>query len=263
MVLALVLAGANARAEPACRVAGDASAAIVEVTKRFEITLDDGRTIRLAGLAPPRPDFVGSATAEAARAAATAEWAGRPVLVKALAGPDRWGRTPALLEPVEGGADVGSRLLALGAAVVGDSREGGAGGADCPAARLAAEMAARKAGVGLWSESYYGVQQAADRDGLLARAGTFALVEGTVRRVGTGRLRLYLDFGAGRDGFSVTVTTRMIRAFEAAGMDLRGLTGRRLRVRGVVETYEGRDGAAPRMELSGPGALELLDGGAP
>lgn len=263
MGLVLLLGAAGARAEPLCLAAGEASAAIAGITERFEVALDDGRLIRLAGLAPARPDFIASAQARALRAAAGADWEGRPVVVQPLGGPDRWGRTPALLAPVEGGADVATRLLAQGAGLVGDAREGGAGGPDCPAARRAAERAAREAGVGLWSEAYYGVQQATDRAGLLARAGTFALVEGTVRRVGTGRLRLYLDFGAGRDGFSVTATTRMIRAFEAAGVDVRGLTGRRVRARGVIEVYESRDGAAPRLELAGPGAIELLDEGAP
>lgn len=261
--LLLCLAAASpAPAQAGCAALGDESAAVAAFTEHFELRLDDGRLIRLAGLAPLPPDFLARPAGAAARAAAQAEWLGRPVVVATLGPPDRWGRAPALLAPVEGGDDVATWLLAQGAAIVGDAREAAPGGPDCPAARLAAERAAREAGAGLWSEAYYAVQQAQDRAGLIARAGSFALVEGTVRRVGTGRLRLYLDF-AGPDGFSVTATTRTNRAFEAAGMDLRALKGRRLRVRGVLELHAGRFGEAPRMEIAGPGALELLDGAQP
>lgn len=257
-----VCAAGAVQAEPACRATGEDSAAVVAVTARFEVTLDDGRLARLVGLAAPAPDFLGGALAVRLREAADRAWRGRPVIVQASGPPDRWGRAPALLAPVEGGDDLATWLLGQGAALVGDAREGGVGGPDCPVARLSAERRAREAGVGLWSEAYYGVQRAEDRDGLLARGGSFALVEGTVRRVGTGRLRLYLDFGAGRDGFSVSATTRVIRAFEAAGTNLRALAGRRVRVRGLIDIYAGRDGDVPRMDLVGPGALEPLEGGA-
>lgn len=260
--LASVLAG-SAQAGPVCAATGQDSAAIAAITQRFEARLDDGRAIRLLGLAPTPADFVVGPQAGALKARIEAEWIGRPVVVQALGGVDRWGRTAAIAQPVEGGPDLAAALLRLGAAQVGDAREGGVGGPDCPAARLEAESVAREAGVGLWSGAYYGVLRAQDRAGLIARAGSFALVEGTVRRVGTGRLRLYLDFGTGADDFSVTATTRSIRAFEAAGVTLRGLAGRRLRVRGVLEIFIGRAGPSPRMEIAGPGALEIIDGGAP
>ena len=250
---AALVAAPGARAE--CRIESEDTAAVAEVTGRFEFRLDDGRLVRLAGLAPAA-EFVGSALAARLRGEAQAAWGGRPVFVRALGGADRWGRIPAALAPVEGGAEVAAALLAAGAGRVGDAREGAA---ECAAARLEAERTARETGAGLWSDAYYAPQQAEDRAGLLARAGSFALVEGTVRRVGTGRLRLYLDF-AGRDGFSVTATMRTIRAFDAAGTDVRALTGRRLRARGLIEVYAGPRGEAPRMELTGPGALELLDG---
>ena len=259
LIAAALFAATAARAQ--CPVDSDDSAAVADVTERFEFRLDDGRLARLAGLAPAPADFLGSALAARLRAEAQAVWVGRPVVVRSLGGADRWGRVPAALAPVEGGADVGVALLAAGAARVGDAREGTQEGAPaCAAARLAGERTAREAGAGLWSDAYYAPQRAEDRAGLLGRAGSFALVEGTVRRVGAGRVRLYLDFG-GRDGFSVTATTRTIRAFEAAGTDLRALTGRRLRVRGLIEVYAGPRGESPRMELTGPGALELLDGG--
>jgi hypothetical protein len=269
-LIGAALAGAlasSARAEPVCAAAGRDSAAIAAITQRFEAQLDDGRLIRLAGLAPTPGDFAVGPQAGALKARIEAEWVGRPVVVQALGGADRWGRIPAIAQPVEGGPDLAAALLRLGAVQVGDAREGGIGGPECPAARLAAEAVAREAGVGLWSGAYYGVLRAQDRAGLIARAGSFALVEGTVRRVGTGRLRLYLDFGTGADDFSVTATTRSIRAFEAAGVTLRALAGRRLRVRGVLEIFAGRAGGAsrlsPRMEIAGPGALEIIDGEAP
>lgn len=254
---------------PACRAQGEDSAAIAAVTERFEIALDDGRLARPAGLAPAPPGFIATAESAALRRAAAARLVGTPVIVKPLAARDRWGRIVALLSPVDGGPEAGLTLLGLGAGRIADANEGAAGDPLCPQARRDAEASARKAGAGLWSDAYYAVSSADDRAGLLARAGQFALVEGTIRRVGAGRQRIFLDFANERDGFSVTATLRSVRAFEAAGIALRTLAGRRVRVRGVIEPFTARARAdrpaatSPRMEIASPGALDLLDAAAP
>lgn len=261
----VLLSGAAVAGDAVCLAQGDDSAAVAAVTERFEIALDDGRLVRPAGLAPAPPGFTATPQAAALRQAAAERIVGAPVIVQALGPRDRWGRTVAMLSPVDGGPEAGLTLLGLGAARIGDAREGGAGGPLCPQARRDAEAVARKAGIGLWSDAYYGVQSADDRAGLLARAGQFVLVEGTIRRVGTGRALLYLDFANGRDGFSVTATLRSVRAFEAAGIALRTLAGRRVRVRGVIEPFVSRArgdrpaALSPRIEIAGPGALDLLD----
>jgi hypothetical protein len=65
----------------------------------------------------------------------------------------------------------------------------------------------------------------------------------------------YLNFGRNwtRD-FAVTVSKRMVASFEAAGLALKSLENRRIRVRGWVETRGG-----PRIEALRVGQIELAD----
>ena len=78
LITALALCLAAARAGAACVAQGEESAAVVAVTERLELRLDNGRTIRLAALAPLPPDFPASAAGASARDAVAAEWIGRP-----------------------------------------------------------------------------------------------------------------------------------------------------------------------------------------
>lgn len=240
-----------------CRPAEGAPAATIRaVTDRFEFALDDGRLARAAALAPAPPDFPATAAGRATQAALAARLVGRAARLEPLGPGDRWGRVPALLF-LEGaaGEEAGALALSLGAARLADWRAAGR----CAAAQLAAEAAARRAGLGLWSDPYYSVLAAGDRAGLAQRAGQFVLVEGRVRRIGTGRRRYFLDFGPRRDDFTVTVDRRAAQSFQAAGAGVQTLAGARLRVRGLLErSAEG----APRLEAAGPGQIERLDAGA-
>lgn len=256
LALALALA-ARAAGAAECRPGEGAGAAtIVAVTERFEFALDDGRLARAAGLAPAPPDFPATAAGRAAQAALAARLAGRAARLEPLGPADRWGRIPALIFPEDAGEqEAGALALSLGAGRLADARAAGR----CAAAQLAAEAGARAAGLGLWSDPYYAVLAAGDRAGLAQRAGQFVLVEGRVRRVGTGRRRYFLDFGPRRDDFTVTVDRRAAQSFEAAGAGVGTLAGARLRVRGLLElSPEG----APRLEASGPGQIERLPAGA-
>lgn len=227
------------------------AATIVAVTERMEFALDDGRLARAAGLAPAPADFVGGPAGEAARAGLQAAVAGRPLAVETLGPRDRWGRAPALLffQDAAGG-EAGAAALEQGAARVGDAREAGR----CGPARLAAEARGRAAGLGLWADPYYAVVAADDKAGLALRVGQFVVVEGRVRRVGAGRQRHYLDFGQRRDDFTVTVVKRAATSFQTSGVAIPALAGARVRVRGLLE-----GAPAPRMDLAGPGALEVLE----
>jgi hypothetical protein len=66
----------------------------------------------------------------------------------------------------------------------------------------------------------------------------------------------YLNFGRNwTRGFAVTISRRMIAAFEAAGMAPKSLENRRIRVRGWVEARQG-----PRIEVLQVGQIEMLGG---
>ena len=89
---------------------------------------------------------------------------------------------------------------------------------------------------------------------ILARIGRFTLVEGKVLSVRQAGATTYLNFGRNwtRD-FAVTISRRMMRAFEAAGLVPKSLENRRIRVRGLVEARTG-----PRIEVLRVGQIEML-----
>lgn len=199
-----------------------------------EPVLADGRAVRLAGLTP--------------LAASSVFPEGAARLSVLARGTDRWGRIAGVLVPGEGGwaESVNLALLRHGKAFAlpGDLP------ADCFADARAAESEARAARRGIWAGDP--VVQATDLDALRAREGRFAIVAGTVRSVRQGRRQVFLNFGTfGTERFSVAVALARLDAFKAAGIDLPGLRGRPVELRGVV-------GAGPSMEIQSPEALAVL-----
>jgi hypothetical protein len=82
------------------------------------------------------------------------------------------------------------------------------------------------------------------------------VVEGKVLSVRQAGATTYLNFGRNwtRD-FAVTISRRMVAAFEAAGLAPKSLENRRIRVRGYVEARGG-----PRIEMLRVGQIEVLGG---
>jgi hypothetical protein len=82
------------------------------------------------------------------------------------------------------------------------------------------------------------------------------VVEGKVLSVRQAGATTYLNFGRNwtRD-FAVTISRRMMPAFEAAGLLPKSLENRRIRVRGFVEARGG-----PRIEVLRVGQVEVLGG---
>ena len=80
------------------------------------------------------------------------------------------------------------------------------------------------------------------------------LVEGQVLSVGGSSSRTYLNFGADfRTDFTVSVAGRDRRTFAAAGLDLKGLEGHIIRVRGWLDSING-----PMVEATHPEQIELV-----
>jgi len=251
---AMLACGGLGLARAACPTDGDAPARAVGVTERLEIVLDDGRLMRLAGLDTPDPTRGEPETAANARAFLNRLLVGRDGAVKVLAPrPDRWNRSLADLfvpGPVSQKPESAAlALLAAGFARVRPEAET----RDCLAARLAAENAARAQGLGLWTDPYYSVVMASDREDLGGRDGLFAIVEGKVLRVGVGRSRYYVDFGR-RGAFSASVPKRQEKLFRQAGIELTALAGANLRMRGALDNRFG-----PRMEIVDPQQIERID----
>ena len=72
--------------------------------------------------------------------------------------------------------------------------------------------------------------------------------------IGEGRIRIYLNFARDwRRDFTLSIDRKNEAAFAAAGIDLRALAGKRVRVRGTLIWRNG-----PMIEADHPEQIELL-----
>jgi hypothetical protein len=144
---------------------------------------------------------------------------------------------------------VQARLLAEGEALV----SGTVTDKECASVLGAAETAARFAKKGTWADPA-AIKNAESSGDILAGIGRFTVVEGRVLSVRQAGATTYLNFGRNwTRGFAVTISRRMIAAFEAAGIGLKSLENRRIRVRGWVEARQG-----PRIEVLRVGQIEMV-----
>jgi len=213
--------------------------AIVRTANVDGITLEDGRLVRLAGIA------LGAAPELAAGTAVTLKRLGAET--------DRYGRLQAHVFIDENGTErwLQAELVARGVARV-SSRVGEAA---CARILLTQENSARAAKLGLWAEPVYVIGKAEDPAGLLERRGRFALVEGKVVSVRESGGTIYVNFGRRwSEDFTVTIAKRHERAFVAAGLLPKSLSGRRVRVRGWIEERGG-----PWVEAARPEQIEVLN----
>jgi len=208
--------------------------------------LDDGREVRLTGIEPATPDRTRAA------AALSTIVMGREVTLHGEDDtPDRYGRQPAFAFLAGSETPVQSELLRRGEALVSTEVTN----KDCAAALAAAEAEARQAKKGTWVEPAV-IKNAESSGDILAGIGRFTVVEGKVLSVRQAGATTYLNFGRNwtRD-FAVTISRRMMPAFEAAGLSPKSLENRRIRVRGFVEARGG-----PRIEVLRVGQIEVLGG---
>ena len=251
--LALVLVSVPARADSplsACKDAVEPFATVDAAGARdgATIRLTDGRELRIADVVTANdldgdPEAVRRATAalDALVAGKRLALHGKPDTT------DRYGRIVAQVALAESAAldrgRAGCRRNAPHSARGGRARLQ-------RAALLAHERNARSAKLGLWSEPRFAIQDAQAIEVLSAARGRFAVVEGTVLRVGKSGGRTFLDFGRRyTQDFTIVVPRAAQRAFQAAGIDLKAMRGKRVRVRGVLYSFGG-----PAIEIRLPAA---------
>lgn len=209
------------------------------------LRLADGRKIRLAGTE-------WGVSAEAARDALAGLVLDQVVTLKGTATPDRYGRIHAF--PSVNGSETPIQyvLLDRGLAVTGAR----IGDAACRDALLARERAARTARLGIWGSGDYRLHQADDPAAILTSLGRFSIVEGRVLSVRESGSTVYVNFGRRwSEDFTVTIAKRMDAGFTSAGLSPRSLTGRIVRVRGVIEERGGpwiEATAADQFDWDGP-----------
>jgi endonuclease YncB( thermonuclease family) len=205
--------------------------------------MGDGREVRLAGI---ETATAGKAAGASALSALIAD---RTVMLRgATDAPDRYGRQPAFVFLDSADASMQSLLLAQGQALV----SGTVADKACAAELATAEAAARRARRGIWADPAV-IKNAESPGDILTRIGQFTVVEGKVLSVRQAGAVTYINFGRRwtRD-FAVTISRRMVPAFEAAGISFKSLENKRVRVRGLIEARGG-----PRIEALRVGQIEL------
>ena len=234
----LVLTAGPAFAAPPAGCDGEtARETLQRVGEHGELGTSTGRILRLSDVR----------LAEGAREVLAA-FEGDEVVVHLDGGRDRWGRVPGRVILAADGTDLATLLVQEGLALVD------VGGADglCRPDLLAQEAPARAARRGIWSAVPL---SADDPQAVAARAGRFAVIEGRVVGVGERARWTYLNFGRdfSRD-FAVSISRRNWEAMRRAGLSAEALTGRRVRVRGIVEIRR-----APGIEITSADMIEWRD----
>jgi micrococcal nuclease len=231
--------------------------AVARVLSGERLQLEDGRTVRLAGIRVPGAssddrqsgdDAALPGVAAKAREALIRLLAGQPVrLSLAAARYDRYGELAAQVERADGLWLQGA-LLERGLAQV-QTRPGEIERAALMRER---ERAARAAGRGLWADPALAPRSA---ERVADAIGSFQIVQGRVRRVGATDDFVYLNFGPDwRRDFTLRVRRADLKdGFAHSGIDVLALEGRRVEVRGFV-----LEAGGPLIELSHPEQIEVL-----
>jgi len=252
-VLASAAAGGTASALPACAGAVEiGNAPVVRVERTDELlVLRDGRAVHLEGVRFPHakqdhaPEFIADQAYDAIDTMAR----DRTLVVTAIAPKeDRYGRIRGQVFDPAGG-DLWLQVALLKA---GDVRvEIAPDRTDCAAELYAAEAGARAAHLGLWAQPAYAIRGPQSLGG---DTGTFQIVQGTVLSAAVKDGRAYLDFGTDwKSDFTVTISPDDMANFRHDGVDPRLYAGKTVRVRGIVQQYDG-----PEIEIADPKQVEVL-----
>jgi endonuclease YncB( thermonuclease family) len=242
----LMLIAASPAIAAACAFEPQGEGRVAAVIDARTLRLDDGREVRLAGIEPVATEKSSDTSPLSALVA------GQDVALRGEDDtPDRYGRQIAFV--FVGGSEipVQAQLLVQGEALASASVTD----KDCAAVLAAAEAAARQAKRGTWADPA-AIKNAESPGDISAGIGRFMVVEGKVLSVRQAGATTYLNFGRNwtRD-FAVTISRRMLPAFEAAGLALKSLENKRIRVRGFIEARTG-----PRIEALHVGQIEIIDG---
>jgi endonuclease YncB( thermonuclease family) len=242
----------------ACDLPPGETATVASILDGETMALTDGRALRLLGVKAPAPPlgwsgeepwpFVAESTVALERLAS-----GATVELRYEARrEDRHGHVLAQVFLVRDGTRIWLQeaLVVQGFARVyslADTRA-------CVPALLVAEKEAREARRGLWRSWAYRVQDAGEPKRLGRLTHSYQLVEGRVHAIGEGRKLLYVNFAEDwRSDFTITIERKTLARFEVAGLDLGALPGSRVRVRGVVEWWNG-----PMIAATHPEQIEVL-----
>jgi hypothetical protein len=117
---------------------------------------------------------------------------------------------------------------------------------------LTHERAARDRRRGIWSHPYYAVRTP---ETAAKHINSFELIEGTVLDVAIVAGRAYFNFGDNwRTDFTISLASKVARQFSQEGLAPESYKGRRVRVRGWLQSRDG-----PMIEATHPEQIEVID----
>ena len=218
-----------------------AHAHVVRVERNGVLVLASGRAVILEGIRLP-PDSSHALSAAAQAALREMALAGTVSFTSPEPKQDRYDR---LRVQGFGRQWLQAALLEQGLARASISPDR----TECAPDLYEAEARARAKRAGLWALGDYRVRAPQDMKGAV---GSFQLVEGLVTNVGQADGRQFIDFSDQRS-FSAVIAPDDRRVFR--DFDLDALTGRHVRIRGIVQDYRGRS----EIVLSNPSQIEVLD----
>ncbi len=235
-----------------CPLSGTEDARFLRAVTGDSFLTREGREIRLASVLAPGSDgeTPGEDILAASRDALTrAVGEGTLRIAPVGEGTDRYGRI--IADVFVGDVWLQARLVGEGVLRVAPD----IASAPCSVVLLRVESDARAANDGHWGDAYFRVLSLGDiMAGEDRLAGSFQIMEATILDVTSYRGRYFLNFGDDyRTDFTVTIAPDDMRHFRAGGIDPDIWAGRRVRVRGWMETYNG-----PNLPIAAPEAIEVL-----
>jgi endonuclease YncB( thermonuclease family) len=253
MAFALAAGGARAAALPDCAGPVELSqASIMRVERSNDVlVLRDGRAVHLEGVRLPhaQQDHAPGAIAEQAFQVLNGMARGQKLVVTAIVPKeDRYDRVRGQVFNEDSPDPWLQRaLLKAGLARVDIAPDR----TECASELYAAESEARAAHLGIWALAAYAVR---NPDGLGFDTGTFQIVQGTVLTADVKDGRAYIDFGPDwRTDFTVTIAPADMANFRREGVDPRLYAGKTVRVRGIIQQFNG-----PEIEIANPEQIEVL-----
>jgi len=125
----------------------------------------------------------------------------------------------------------------------------------CMKEMLALEIKARQQKKGLWAYPLFQPKTARQTEPLMRKRYRFTLVEGRISQIADRRKWLFLNFGTNwRKDFTIAIKKKYRRKIERGGFDLHKLMGKRVRVRGWIERWNG-----PLIKVTHMEQIELLE----
>ena len=246
----------GAEPSPGCHLVSAGSATVKTIVDGDTVILGNGYQVRLVGIQAPklplgRKNYPTWPLAPEAKAALSDLTLGKTVELR-YGGEreDRHGRRLAHLFVGEEKTWVQGEMVGQGLARTYsfyDNRS-------CVRKLQERESAARNDSLGIWDLKYYRLRQAADIEELLSLLNSFQLIEGRVTETAMVRGRVFLNFGKNyRDDFTAVISPKDMRRFRDGPIDPMALKGKKIRVRGWLESHNG-----PSIDVTHPEQIEFL-----